>query len=151
MYFQPFRSISDAQYRDISPEELPAGAKAGFSITSVSINPQIYLPYLQSQLLLLGTQFVRRDLSHISESFKLTSPSPSAVVNATGISAFKLGGVVDKNIYPTRGQTILVANMCSKMYFRSADSRLAEEPTYVIPRAFGGGTILGGCRQHDNW
>lgn len=80
----------------------------------------------------------------------MRSPSPLAVVNATGILASKLGGVVDKNVYPTRGQTILVANKCSKMYFRSGD-RLGEEPTYIIPRAFGGGTILGGCRQQDNW
>lgn len=72
------------------------------------------------------------------------------VVNATGILASKLGGVEDKNVYPTRGQTILVRNSCSKMYFRSS-KRLGEEPTYIIPRAFGGGTILGGCRQPDNW
>ena len=150
MYFKPFRSLSDAQFREIPPEELPEGAKAGFSLTTVSINPQIYLPYLQSQLLLHGTKFVRRDLSHISEAFNLTNSSPSAVVNATGISALKLGGVVDKNVYPTRGQTILVANTCSKMYFRSVD-RMGHEPTYIIPRAFGGGTILGGCRQPDNW
>ena len=149
-YSQLFGSISDAQFREIPPEELPAGVKAGYSLTSVSINPQIYLPYLQSQLLRHDAQFVRRNLSHISEAFSLATPSPSAVVNATGISARKLGGVVDKNVYPTRGQTILVANTCSKMYFRSGD-RLGREQTYIIPRGFGGGTILGGCRQADNW
>jgi D-amino-acid oxidase len=120
------------------------------SLTSVSMNPQIYLPYLQSQLLSLGTTFIRRHLYHIREAFTLTSPTPAAVVNATGIMASKLGGVEDTAVYPTRGQTILVRNECSKMYFRSAE-RLGEEPTYVIPRPFGGGTILGGCRQAGNW
>jgi D-amino-acid oxidase len=120
------------------------------SLTTVSINTQIYLPYLQSQLLSLGTKFIRRHLSHICEAFTLTSLPPSGVINATGILASKLGGVEDDKVFPTRGQTILVRNECSKMYFRSAE-RLGEEPTYVIPRPFGGGTILGGCRQHGNW
>lgn len=120
------------------------------SLTTVSINPQIYLPYLQSQLLSLGTRFIRRHINHIREAFALTSPYPAAVVNATGIMASRLGGVADSTVYPTRGQTILVRNECSKMYFRSAQ-RLGEEPTYIIPRPFGGGTILGGCRQSGNW
>jgi len=89
-------------------------------------------------------------LDHIREAFTLISPPPAAVVNATGIMASKLGGVEDLAVYPTRGQTILVRNECSKMYFRAAE-RLGEEPTYIIPRPFGGGTILGGCRQAGNW
>lgn len=116
----------------------------------MSINTQIYLPFLQSQLLSLGATFIRRHLSHIGEAFALTTPTPAAVINATGILASKLGGVEDKDVYPTRGQTILVRNECSKMYFRSAE-REGLEPTYIIPRPFGGGTILGGCRQPGNW
>ena len=123
---------------------------SGFIFTSLTINPQIYLPYLQSQLLSLGTLFVRRHLFHIREAVTLTSPPPSAIVNATGILAYRLGGVEDKMVYPTRGQTILVRNECSKMYFRSLKP-WNDEPTYVIPRPFGGGTILGGCFQHGNW
>ena len=117
---------------------------------TVAINPQIYLPYLYTQLLSLGCTFVRRHLSHIREAVFLVSPPPKALVNATGIMASKLGGVADNDVYPTRGQTILVRNQCSQMYFRSSQ-RLGEEPTYVIPRPFGGGTILGGCRQAGNW
>lgn len=145
-----FSPLTSPKFRHIPLEELPAGAISGFSLTTVSINTQIYLPYLQSQLLSLGATFVRRHLTHIREAFALTSSPPAAVINATGILAYKLGGVEDKDIYPTRGQTILVRNECSKMYFRSAE-RLEEEPTYIIPRRFGGGTILGGCRQHNNW
>ena len=144
------RPLSLSKFRHIPPEELPAGAVSGFSLTTVSINTQIYLPYLQSQLLSLGATFVRRHLTHIREAFTFTSGPCAAVINATGILANKLGGVEDKNVYPTRGQTILVRNECSKMYFRSAE-RQEEEPTYIIPRRFGGGTILGGCRQHNNW
>ena len=120
------------------------------SLTTVSINTQIYLPYLQSRLLSMGATFIRQHLSHIREAYTLTSPPPSAVINATGLLALKLGGVEDKNVYPTRGQTILVRNKCSQMYFRASE-RLNVEPTYIIPRPFGGGTILGGCRQDGNW
>lgn len=110
----------------------------------------IYLPYLQSQLLKLGAIFIRRHLLHIREAVALSSTPPVAIINATGILASKLGGVEDKAVFPTRGQTILVRNECSKMYFRSAE-REGLEPTYIIPRAYGGGTILGGCRQPGNW
>jgi D-amino-acid oxidase len=143
-------SCTNVQFREIPSEELPPGVKAGMSLTTVSINTQIYLPYLQSQLLSLGATFIRRHLSHIRDAFKLVSPPAAVVVNATGILASRLGGVDDPAVYPTRGQTILVRNECSKMYFRSGE-RLGLEPTYIIPRRFGGGTILGGCRQPGNW
>jgi D-amino-acid oxidase len=143
-------SYIDVQFHEIPSEKLPPGVKAGMSLTTVSINTQIYLPYLQSRLLSLGATFIRRHLSHIREAFKLISPPAAIVVNATGVLASKLGGVEDQAVYPTRGQTILVRNECSKMYFRSGE-RLGLEPTYIIPRRFGGGTILGGCRQPGNW
>ena len=108
----------------------------------------LYLSYLQSQLISHGAAFVRRDLSHIREAFDF-APTPVAVVNATGLFAGKLGGVEDKNVFPTRGQTILVRNECRKMLSRS--SGIANESTYIIPRPFGGGTILGGSHQKNNW
>jgi glycine/D-amino acid oxidase-like deaminating enzyme len=113
------------------------------------VNPQIYLPYLQCQLLTLGATFVRRRLTHICEAFALNSPV--AVVNATGLHARHFGGIEDHKVFPIRGQTILVRNECAKMYSMGADDRVPQgESTYIIPRACGGGTILGGCRQVDN-
>jgi D-amino-acid oxidase len=136
-------SCIDGQYHEIPSENLPPGVKAGMSLTTVSINTQIYLPYLQSRLLSLGATFIRRHLSHIREAFKLISSPAAVVVNATGVLASKLGGVEDQAVYPTRGQTILVRNECSKMYFQRGE-RLGLEPTYIIPQCFGVGTILGG-------
>ena len=133
-------------------EELPEGTKCGVSITAFSINPTIYLPYLEGQLLKLGATFVRRHLSHIREAFALTYPRPVAVLNATGLMELKLGGVEDKNIYPTHGQLIRVSNECSRMYACSQSKfELGKSWTYIIPRVFGGGTMLGGCRQDNNW
>jgi D-amino-acid oxidase len=114
---------------------------------SLSINPQIYLPYLQSQLFSLGATFIRRHISHIREAFAIST----TVVNATGLLALKLGGVEDQNVFPTRGQTILVRNECSKMISFTAWHKTGQESTYIIPRAGGGGSILGGCRQPNDW
>ena len=137
--------------RELREDELIPGTVSGISVTTVSINPTIYLPYLQSQLLSLGARFVRRHLNHINE-VKSIAPHIMAIVNCTGVLACKLGGVEDKNVYPTRGQTILVRNECSKMYARGRTVREPkDESTYIIPRSYGGGTILGGCRQADNW
>jgi D-amino-acid oxidase len=122
------------------------------SLTTLSINPLIYLPYLQGQLLTHGTKFIRRHLSHITQAKTLTNPPPTAIINATGLAALTLGGVEDKNMYPTRGQLILVTNECPRMYARSLSKfEQGKSWTYIIPRAFGGGTILGGCRQNGNW
>jgi D-amino-acid oxidase len=119
---------------------------------TVSINPMIYLPYLQGQLLALGATFIRRHVSHIREAFQLTSPPPTAVINTTGLLALKLGGVADQNMYPTRGQMLVVSNECSRMYAQSmSKSEFDKGWSYIIPRVFGGGTIVGGCRQNDNW
>jgi D-amino-acid oxidase len=79
-------------------------------------------------------------------------PSAVAVVNATGLLASKIGGVEDKSVFPTRGQTILVRNHCSTMYSHCGDvSFPGGESTYIIPRPAAGGTILGGSRQDNNW
>lgn len=121
-------------------------------MTTVSINPMIYLPYLQRELLILGATFLYRLLSHIHEAFTVTSPPPLAVVNATGLMGMKLGGVSDGKLYPTRRQTMLVTNTCSKMYARSlSQMERGDNWCYVIPRAFGDGTILGASQQSHNW
>jgi D-amino-acid oxidase len=98
-----------------------------------------------------GTLFIRRHLTHIREAFSLTRPAPLAVVNAFGLLVCKLGGVEDSNVYPTRGQTILVRTECAQRCIFRGSHRLGEEPTYIIPRPFGGDTILGGCRQAGSW
>jgi D-amino-acid oxidase len=140
------------KYRELPAEELPSGIKAGISFTTVSVNPQLYLPYLQSELLSLGATFVRRHLSHIREAFAQTLPLvPLAVINATGLLASRLGGVEDKAVFPTRGQTILIRNDYPKQFSHVAWDKNGEETTYIIPRGCGGGTILGGCRQSHNW
>jgi D-amino-acid oxidase len=60
---------------------------------------------------------------------------PDAVVVCTGLASRFLGGVEDKNVYPIRGQTVLIRAPWVKFCFAhiEADGTL----TYVIPRRSG--------------
>lgn len=58
---------------------------------------------------------------------------------------------MDKNVYPGRGQIVLVRNEPGIMATVSGTDDGDDEATYVMQRAVGGGTILGGCLQHGSW
>lgn len=138
--------------------------------TSVCINTALYLPWLVSQCLKAGIVVKREIFGHISDAAKVHHSGKKAhlVVNCTGLSAGKLGGVEDRNMTPARGQTVLVRN---EPGFMSGIDEWDEELTYVMQRAAGkkvhicsvfgteltlpnfpgGGTLLGGCYQKGNW
>lgn len=73
------------------------------------------------------------------------------VVNCTGLLASKLGGVEDKTVVPARGQIVIVRNDAGKMLDISGTDDGADEACYIMTRAAGGGTILGGSYQKGNW
>ncbi|KAL9134467.1 MAG: hypothetical protein Q9175_004349 [Cornicularia normoerica] len=52
---------------------------------------------------------------------------------------------------PARGQTVLVRNEAIGIVGGSGTDDGDDEVCYIIPRAAGGGTILGGCYQEGNW
>lgn len=53
-------------------------------------------------------------MSSIADLLSL-HPKTSLVLNATGLGALKLSDVLDTNMYPTRGQTVLVAEPTTPM------------------------------------
>ena len=65
--------------------------------------------------------------------------------------ASKLGGVEDKTVVPARGQIVVVRNEAGKMATISGTDDGSDEVSYVMTRAAGGGTILGGSYQKGNW
>lgn len=74
-------------------------------------------------------------------------------MNCSALGSLSLTDVKDTNLYPTRGQTVLVAEPSTpipRMYFRSA-KRIDPTTAYVFPRPLGGGVILGGSRQDNDW
>ncbi|KAL8953426.1 MAG: hypothetical protein Q9222_000739 [Ikaeria aurantiellina] len=159
-------------FRQLTKEELGPEFANGNAFTSVCINTAIYLPWLVSQCLQNGVIFKRANLKHISEGSTIHHSGRKAdlVLNCTGLSALKLGGVEDKNMMPIRGQTVLVRNEANVMCSSSGTDDGEEEVCYLMQRAVGerrrhhlrsllqmltcdtgGGTLLGGSYQRGNW
>jgi D-amino-acid oxidase len=133
--------------------ELGPGVDSASIFTSVCINTAIYLPWLVSQCLKNGVVFKRATFKHISEATRQNHHSGRVdlVVNCTGLGASTLGGVDDTSVVPARGQIVLVRNDAPKMIEISGTDDGGDEACYVMTRAAGGGTILGGSYQLGNW
>ncbi|TFY61572.1 hypothetical protein EVJ58_g4426 [Rhodofomes roseus] len=121
------------QYADDMPNlkripesELRLGAKAGYSFSSYVIDPPVYLNYLLSRFIARGGHIVRGDGA-----------------------AHQPGGVEDAEVYPNRGQNVIV----HAPWVRDAMSLSSPEPTidtYVFPRR-NGDVVLGTVRVPHDW
>jgi len=140
-------------FRHIAKADLPAGSDSATAFTSICLNTPVYLSYLVSQLLKNGAVFKRGVLQHVSEAADMhhTGNKAEVIVNCTGLLASKLGGVMDKDVIPVRGQIVLVRNDPGKMMTVSGTGDAEDEVCYIMQRAAGGGTILGGTYQKGNW
>ncbi len=141
-------------FRVLQKEELPEGVTSATRFTSVCINTAVYLSWLVSQCLGNGVVFKRAVFKHISDATRSDVHSGGkvdVVVNATGLGSLNLGGVEDKTLAPARGQVVVVRNDSSGMVDVSGTDDGADEACYIMTRAAGGGTILGGSYQKGNW
>ncbi|KAH0844426.1 hypothetical protein AYO21_00894 [Fonsecaea monophora] len=151
----PWFSTLFDDFREIPKSELQPGIDNATCFTSVCINTAIYLPWLVSQCLKNGAVVKRAVFKHIVEAaapgIHHSGRPADLVVNCTGLSAAKLGGVEDKTVVPARGQIVVVRNSAPAMYGTSGTDDGPDEACYIMTRAAGGGTILGGCYQKGNW
>lgn len=124
----------------------------------------VYLNYLSTRFLSKGGRIIRGSVQHISEiaesgvySFlsheekkhvKSVQP-PAAIIVCVGLGARFLGGVEDKDVYPIRGQTVLVNAPWIK-HGKTLSDLDAETWTYMIPRKTGT-VILGGTLEPNDW
>ncbi|KAH9891427.1 FAD dependent oxidoreductase [Xylariomycetidae sp. FL2044] len=140
-------------FRKLSKEELPPGVASGVEFTSVCINVMLYMPWLVGQCRANGAVFRRGTLAHISEAAAMSHAGGRAdvVVNATGLSSRRLGGVADQDLTPVRGQVVVVRNEAPVMLTTSGTDDGADELFYVMTRAAGGGTVLGGTYAKGSW
>jgi len=95
----------------------------------------------------------RAVLKHINDAADLHHSGKKAdiVVNCSGLLASKLGGVMDKTVIPVRGQIVLVRNDPGYMFTISGTDDGQDELCYIMTRAAGGGTILGGTYTKGSW
>ncbi|KAK3390725.1 D-amino acid oxidase-like protein [Podospora didyma] len=141
-------------YQDLPASSLPANIHSGSEFTSVCINTPMYLSWLVGQCAALSVTFKRVTLKHIAEASQFAQGGGKAdvVINASGLLACRLGGVMDAKVVPARGQTVLVRNEAEGiMYCGSGCDDADDELCYIMQRALGGGTILGGTYQKGNW
>ncbi len=126
-------------FRILSQNELPPGIDSGTSFTSVCINTALYLPWLASNCLRNGAIIRRAIVNHVSDAADLHHSGTRAdvVVNCTGLSSAKLGGVEDSTVFPARGQIVVVRNDPGVMSTVSGTDDGSDEATYIMHRAAG--------------
>lgn len=89
--------------RRLDPATLPEGCAAGLSFTTIALDTPHYLPWLADRIRKAGGTFVRRELATLADA---PLGDFDAVFNCSGLGALTLVG--DKDMYPIRGQTVLV-------------------------------------------
>ncbi|KAJ5583479.1 hypothetical protein N7535_002099 [Penicillium sp. DV-2018c] len=122
-------------YRLHKQTELPKGAKLGFDFHTMAINPTVFLPWLKKELESRGVRFIRQELESLDAVREITNCR--IVVNASGLGALRLAG--DEDVVPVRGQTMFVKTDIDFLKLWQG-----SHYTYVIPRMYSGGAIIGG-------
>ena len=122
----------------------------GTTFKGVVISVPIYLSYLVQQNKELGNKFKKVPyIKNINEARTVTD-HPDYVINATGLGATKINGVVDKKEnFPVKGQTLLVKNNAKSTISVQGFPGLPNEMLYVMPRR-DGGSIIGGCFRPED-
>ncbi|KAJ5248738.1 hypothetical protein N7468_000189 [Penicillium chermesinum] len=139
-------------FRVLPQEEYPKGhenIRLGVSYRCWVLNSPVYLLWLKSRAEGLGVHFVKGQVSRLEDAAAILLPSrgldggsSTIVINATG------RGLDDPASFPSRGQFVHVANECRETISHHwADG----SSTVIIPRPLGGGTIIGGTKEPNDW
>jgi D-amino-acid oxidase len=139
-----YDALISQQFKALQLSSLPPDTVQGVTFTTLTIDSPIYLNYLLSRFLAAGGSIVRGTVQHIAQVVeggagifdgRKCLSSPAAVVVCVGLGARTLGGVEDKDMYPIRGQTVLLRAPWVK--FGRAISSKDGLWTYIIPRRSG--------------
>ncbi|RKP04717.1 hypothetical protein THASP1DRAFT_33480 [Thamnocephalis sphaerospora] len=140
------------EFRMLDKHELLEGTVFGYTYRTFTVNTAVYLKWLQSNVEKHGGVVCRARLANWWDALSIASQASSAaqlqqvVVNCTGNGARYLGGIGDTDVYPTRGQTVLIRShgLCKTYALHGHDTI-----NYAIPRD-DGTVVLGGTYQHHN-
>ncbi|EJD46855.1 D-amino-acid oxidase [Auricularia subglabra TFB-10046 SS5] len=144
----PLEVMPDFRY--LGGDQLVQGSQDGVAFTTVTIDIPKYLPYLLARFLGRGGQVIRARVQHIDQVLQgAFGPTPEAIFICAGLGARFLGGVEDKDVFPIRGQVVLIRAPWIK-FGRTLSSAVSGLWTYIIPRR-SGDVILGGIKDDDDW
>ncbi|KAL5533755.1 hypothetical protein ACEPAG_215 [Sanghuangporus baumii] len=139
-------------FRNLKEEELIPGAAAGITFDTFTIDMPVYLLYLVEKFRSLGGRTQRDRIQHIAqlaEGAYTDGKPPAAIVICAGLEARYLGGVEDSNVFPVRGQTVVLRAPWIQFGRTISDFR-KNLWTYIIPRRCGD-VIVGGTRDANDW
>ncbi|KAG6917606.1 hypothetical protein DXG01_001835 [Tephrocybe rancida] len=105
-------------YKEQPREVWPTSAVHGISFTTVTVDTPVYLEYMMDRFINNGGSVIRGTIQHIDQlveggEYAVNKEGggpvpPDAIIVCTGLGARTLGGVEDKDVYPVRGQTVLL-------------------------------------------
>ena len=88
---------------------MPGNQPFGHSFSSYIINAPGYIAHLATQIRQKSIPIIRHSITYLDEAFDLPELGKvGLVVNATSLGSRNLKGVEDENVFPARGQTVLV-------------------------------------------
>ncbi|KAF8156870.1 hypothetical protein B0H34DRAFT_476364 [Crassisporium funariophilum] len=145
-------------FKEVPSAELIPQAGSGYSFDTVTVDVPRYLNYLLSRFLEKGGRIIRGHVQHIEQVLESGSApfqadkskngiSPDAVVVCVGLGARFLGGVEDEDVYPSRGQTVILRAPWVR-FGRSFTG--PDEWSYIIPRQ-SGDVVVGGTTGANDW
>ncbi|KAJ5951352.1 D-amino-acid oxidase [Penicillium vulpinum] len=140
-------------FRILDPTEYPSqypSIQLGVTYRSWVLNSPVYLRWLQTRAEVQGARFIRANLTELGQAVSVylenksrdDSDNISAVIDASG------RGFDDPDSFPSRGQFIIVSNHCGKTISHHWSD---GSSTVIIPRPLGGGTVIGGTKEPNNW
>ncbi|WP_306338682.1 FAD-dependent oxidoreductase [Streptomyces sp. KL118A] len=106
------------------------------------IDMPVHLAWLRERLRAAGGVLEERAVGRLAEPLA----EAAAVVNCSGLGARDL--VPDAEVYPVRGQLVVVENPGVDTWFTAADSA-SHATTYFLPQP--GGLVLGGTAEDGDW
>ncbi|KAF7291859.1 D-amino-acid oxidase [Mycena indigotica] len=154
-------------YRILEENEIPKGMSGGETNATVCVDVPKYLPYLMELFFALGgyafrtksplsslsslltgkhpeLEQIREDGSSTSQFTTTPTLTPGALVNCTGLGARHLEDVLDTQVHPIRGETLIIrapwVNPSITFHFNNS------EISYIIPRQ-SGDVVVGGTFQ----
>ncbi|BGP53954.1 hypothetical protein JCM8202v2_001526 [Rhodotorula sphaerocarpa] len=142
-------------FRWLGTDELLQGIACGASFTCILIDTPAYLSYLLERVKRLGGRVHRCGaLPSLAAALDVAPDLHEAavLVNCTGLGARSL--VPDANVFPTRGQLVIVRAPWVKQGVTRLGPARDGQPRvydYTIPRPATGLVVLGGCAERDNW
>lgn len=162
-----FKDVVDGfEVLDLARErDVPRGAVMGIRYRSICFDPVRYLTYLCERVQELGAKIVKAEVDTsrglegvVRDARRILRENGEeeevfAFVNCAGLSARHfLPQQEAEKLFPIRSQTILIKGEAERTQtYVSVPGFSGSEILCVVPRPGSGTTILGGCKQLNDW